>query len=180
MMGSHPGLSTIPLLCVVVLAIKFGQVYIALFAGSLSGTTIPTNGNVLNGAIDTIERCVRVFEDVSNVKTILFCIFIGAPLEFTQHSGGIQCLINLLSIRKSLTKRPSAQFLTIAICALIPIESSIIILITGAPSRSICNELKICREKLTYCRDSFSAPICSLIPISARGAFYSPDYWRTG
>lgn len=164
-------LSVIPPLCAVVLAIKFRQVYLALFLGLLSGTTILAHGNILKGIVDAVDRCVRVFENSDNTKTVLFCILIGAIVTFTQRSGGINGFIHLLSNRKLIKTRRRAQFLTISISAMIPIESSINVLISGTVSRPIFDKLRISREKLAYLCDSFSAPICTLIPVNAWGAY---------
>ncbi|UCC39677.1 MAG: hypothetical protein JSV96_18185 [Candidatus Aminicenantes bacterium] len=56
MLESYPKLSIIPILCALVLAIKFRQAYLALFLGLLSGTTILARGNILKGIIGAVDR----------------------------------------------------------------------------------------------------------------------------
>lgn len=171
MIEFYPLLSIIPPLIAIGIAIIFRQVYVALMIGIWSGTTILANGNILNGLADAIDACVNVFKNEGNTKVILFSAFIGAIIAFTQRSGGVQGFINFVSNRKLVTNRRRAQLMTVAIGAAIPIESSINVLITGTVSRPIYDRLKISREKLAYLCDSISAPICSMIPINAWGAY---------
>lgn len=171
MIESYPWLSIVPPLIAIGIAIKFRQVYVALMIGIWSGTTILANGNALKGLADAVDACVNVFKDEGNTKVILFSAFIGAIIAFTQRSGGVQGFINYVSKRNIVTNRRRAQLMTVAIGAAIPIESSINVLITGTVSRPIYDRLKISREKLAYLCDSISAPICSMIPINAWGAY---------
>ncbi len=171
MLESYPWLSVVPPVMAIAIAIKFRQVYIALFFGIWTGSVILLDGNVLKGLVDAIDRCVFVFKDESNTKVILFSAFIGAVIAFIQRSGGVQGFIEFVSRRNLISTRRRAQFLAVAIGASMPIESSISVLITGTVSRPIFDRLKISREKLAYICDSISAPICSMIPINAWGAY---------
>ncbi len=103
----------------------------------------------------------------------MFCCFIGAIRAFAQRSGGINGFIEYLSRRNIVKNRRQAQFLTAAISTLIPIESSINILVSGSISRPIYDRFKISRQKLAFLCVSFCAPICTLIPVNAWGAYVS-------
>lgn len=61
--------------------------------------------------------------------------------------------------------------MAVGIGSVIPIESSISILVTGTISRPIFDKFKISREKLAYLCDSTCAPICTLIPLNAWGVY---------
>ncbi|MFC1555644.1 Na+/H+ antiporter NhaC family protein [candidate division KSB1 bacterium] len=173
LLESNPWLSIIPPIAAIAIAIKFRQVYIALIIGIWSGASILANGNIFHGILNTIERCVEVFANAGNTRVILFSAFIGAIISYTQKSGGMNGFIELVSRLNLITTRRRAQFLTVAIGASIPIESSINVLVTGTVSRPIFDRLKISREKLAYLCDSISAPICTLIPVNAWGAYAS-------
>ncbi|MFC1729879.1 Na+/H+ antiporter NhaC family protein [candidate division KSB1 bacterium] len=173
MIESHPWLSIVPPLVAIGIAIKFRQVYIALIIGIWSGATILADGNIFTGLVNTIERCIKVFGSEDNTKIILFSAMIGAIIALSQRSGGMLGFIDLISRKKLITNRRRAQLMTVFIGAAIPIESSINVLVTGTVSRPIFDKLKISREKLAYLCDSISAPICTMVPINAWGAYLS-------
>lgn len=173
MLVSHPWLSIIPPLAAVFIAIRFKQIFVALFLGLWVGATFLANGNILKGLFGAMERCIDVFKDTDLAKVVLFCCFIGAVMAFAQRSGGIKGFIEFLSRRDIVKNRRQAEFLTVAISTLIPIESSINVLVPGSISRPLYDRLKISREKLAFLCLSFCAPICSLIPINAWGAYVS-------
>ncbi|MCK5145527.1 hypothetical protein KAR48_02165 [bacterium] len=167
----HAWLSVIPPLVAIIIAIIYRQVYVALIVGLWTGTTILAGGNPLKGLADTIDLCIRVFQDPGNTRVILFSATIGAVIAFTQHSGGVQGFIDWLSARSLIQSRRRAQFLAVFIGIAVPIESSISVLVTGTVSRPLFDRLKISREKLAYLCDSTSAPICAMIPVNAWGAY---------
>ncbi|MFC1554042.1 Na+/H+ antiporter NhaC family protein [candidate division KSB1 bacterium] len=171
MIESYPWLSILPPLIAIAIAIKYRQVYVALLIGIWSGKIILANGNFITAIPASIDECITVFQDPDMTRVIIFSAFIGALIAFTQRSGGVQGFIDSITKRKLITSRRKAQFMTVGIGAAIPIESSINVLITGTVSRPIFDNLKISREKLAYLCDSISAPICSLIPINAWGAY---------
>ena len=171
LLESYPWLSVLPPLVAIAIAIKFRQVYVALIIGIWAGATILSGGNVVTGVVDTVDRCIAVFADGDNTRVILFSAFIGAIIAYAQRSGGMNGFIELVSRLKLISTRRRAQFMTVAIGAAIPIESSINVLVTGTISRPIFDRLKISREKLAYLCDSISAPICTLIPVNAWGAY---------
>ena len=170
-LGLHPWLSILPPLIAIAIALIFRQVYVALVIGLWSGTTILANGNALRGLADTVDLCIRVFQDPGNTRVILFSACIGAVIALTQRSGGMQGFIDFVSRRKLIQTRRRAQLLAILIGASMPIESSINVLVTGTVFRPIFDKLKISREKLAYLCDSISAPVCAMIPINAWGAY---------
>lgn len=171
MLTSYPWMSIIPPLVAVLIALKLRKVFVALFLSLWIGATLLANGNPVQGFFGTVERCLDIFKDGDTIKVIFFCCFIGAVMAFAQRSGGIQGFINLLSKRKIGKSRREAEFLTVAMSALIPIESSINILVPGTISRPLYDELKISRQKLAFLCLSFCTPICTMIPVNAWGAY---------
>jgi len=173
MLEAYPWLSIVPPLAAISIAITFRQVYVALIIGLWSGTTILVDGNVFRGLVDAIDLCVDVFANEDNTKVILFSALIGAVIAYTQRSGGMIGFIDFVTKKRLITNRRRAQFLTVAIGASIPIESATNVLVTGTISRPIFDKLKISREKLAYLCDSISAPVCTMIPVNAWGAYVS-------
>jgi len=163
-------LSILPPIIAILLAIWTKQVFISLFIGIWLGWAILT-GHPLIGLVEALEACVRVFQDESNTKVIAFSAMVGALLAFTQRSGGVVGFIRWVTQRGLVKNRRNAGLLAWALGAIIFVESSITILVTGAVARPIFDRLKISREKLAYICDSTSAPVCILIPLNGWGAF---------
>ncbi len=169
---SHVGwLSIVPPLVAIVLAIRTRQVYISLFVGIWFGWTILKGFNPLTGFAEAVEACVRVFQDPSNTKVILFSTLMGVLIVYTQYSGGMQGFVDWVVGRGWVRTRKQAGLLAWLVGMVIFVESSICVLIAGAVSRPIFDKLKVSREKLAYICDSTSAPKCILIPLNAWGAF---------
>lgn len=171
MIESYPWLSILPPLMAIGIAIKFRQVYVALILGIWSGATILANGNPLKGTADTFDMLINVYQSADNTKIIVFSALIGAVLSFAQRSGGVKGFIDYLSNKNIVTSKRRAQLMAVGIGSVIPIESSISILVTGTISRPIFDKFKISREKLAYLCDSTCAPICTLIPLNAWGVY---------
>lgn len=157
----------------IIVALKLRKVFVALFLSLLLGASLLTDGNPIRGLFGAIDRCLDVLKDGDLLKVILFCCFIGAVMAFCQRSGGIAGFIDAVSKRKIGGSRRKVQFLLVAMSTLIPIESSINILVPGTISRPLFDKLKISRQKLAFLCLSFCAPICTLIPINAWGAYIS-------
>jgi Na+/H+ antiporter NhaC len=163
----------VPPLVVIFVSIKFKRIFLALFLGLWIGATFLAGGNPVKGLFGCIERCLDVFKESDLTKVVLFCCFIGAVMSLIQRSGGIRGFIEFVSRKNIVRNRRQAELLTVAIGALIPIESSINVLIPGSISRLLYDELRISREKLAFLCLSFCAPICTMIPINAWGAYVS-------
>ncbi len=164
-------LSIVPPLVAIVLAIWTRQVYISLFVGIWLGWTILSGFNPVAGFAQAIEAVVRVFEDPSNTKVVLFSTLMGVLIVYTQYTGGMQGFVERMVGRGWVRNRKQAGLLAWFIGMVIFVESSICVLIAGAVSRPLFDKLKVSREKLAYICDSTSAPKCILIPLNAWGAF---------
>jgi Na+/H+ antiporter NhaC len=164
-------LSVLPPLLAIILAVKTKHVYISLTLGIWLGWTIISGGNPLAGIIRTVDALVSVFGDADNTRVVLFSAMIGAIITFTQYSGGMRGFVNWIVGKGLIRTRKSAGMLAWFLGVVIFIESSICVLVSGAVSRPIFDQLKISREKLSYILDSTSAPKCILIPLNAWGAF---------
>lgn len=170
--------SLLPPLVAITLAIKTRQVFISLLFGIWMGWVILSNGNILNGTINTIQAMVDVFQDAGNTRTIMFSSLVGALIAFVQRSGGVEGFIIyinkfLMKIeeRKKTSPRKTVQIMAWLTGIAIFVESSINVLTVGSIFRPIFDRLKIPREKLAYIADSISAPTCILIPLNAWGAY---------
>ncbi len=170
--------SLLPPLVAIALAIKTRQVFISLFLGIWMGWLILSDGNFLNGTINTIQAMVDVFKNADNTRTIMFSSLVGALIAFVQRSGGVEGFIiyinkflKKIEDRKKTSPRKTVQIMAWLTGIAIFVESSINVLTVGSIYRPIFDRLKIPREKLAYIADSISAPTCILIPLNAWGAY---------
>ena len=175
----HEGFwSLVPPLVAIVLAILTRQVYVSLLIGIFLGWVVLTDGNLLQGALATIEALVEVFQDAGNARTILFAALVGSLIVFIQRSGGVAGFIRWIDHllvhferQRAGRNRVVIQLLAWLTGLLIFVESSISVLTVGALYRPVFDRLKISREKLAYLADSSSAPSSILLPFNAWGAF---------
>ncbi len=170
-MNDYGWLSILPPLTAIVLALITRQVYLALFAGILLGTTILGGFNVLLGAVGAIEQLVAVVINRGNAEVLLFTLVVGALIVLMRESGGVAGFANFMVSRGWVRGPVSAQLLSVVVGTSIFIESNITCLVTGAVSRPLYDRVKLSRAKLAYMCDSTSAPICILIPLNAWGAY---------
>jgi len=170
-MESFGWLSVLPPLLAIFLAVKTKHVYVSLTLGIWLGWTIISGGNPLAGIIRTVDALVNVFGEADNTRVVLFSAMIGAIITLTQYSGGMKGFVNWIVGKGLIRTRKSAGMMAWFLGVVIFIESSICVLVSGAVSRPIFDQLKISREKLSYILDSTSAPKCILIPLNAWGAF---------
>jgi len=168
---TYPFLSLIPPLLAIILAVYTRQVYLSLFAGIAVGTIILADGHILKGIADAIEACALVFNDPGNTRIIAFSVLVGALIALLQRSGGIEGFTNFVIEKGIIRGKRSVELTAFIIGVVIFIESSITCLVTGTIARPLTDKYRISREKLAYICDSTSAPICSLIPLNAWGAY---------
>ena len=170
-MTDYGWLSILPPITAIVLALLTRQVYLALFAGILLGTTILGGFNPILGAAGTIEQLVAVVINRGNAEVLLFTLVVGALIVLMRESGGVNGFANFMVSRGWVRGPISAQLLSVVVGTSIFIESNITCLVTGAVSRPLYDRVKLSRAKLAYMCDSTSAPICILIPLNAWGAY---------
>lgn len=170
-MTEYGWLSLIPPVTAIVLALVTRQVYLALFAGVLVGTTILAGFNPILGAAGSIEQIVLVVTNRGNAEVLLFTLVVGALIVLMRETGGVNGFANFMVSRGWVRGPVSAQLLSVLVGTSIFIESNITCLITGAVSRPLYDRVKLSRAKLAYVCDSTSAPICILIPLNAWGAY---------
>lgn len=177
--SSYGFLSLIPPLLAIGLALWTRQVFIALILGIASGFLILAGGNPLNGALETMNGFVRVFESNYNTEIIIFTLLIGALIALIQRAGGVEGFVtrvlewlqNKAAASDVKGQRRRVELLAVLTGMLIFVESNISTLTVGTLYRPVTDRLKIPREKLAYIADSTCAPVCILIPLNAWGAY---------
>ena len=152
------------------LAFIIKDVFVALLSGVIfSGLILSYYGN---GIFIGLNSIADVFLDGWAVRSILFCLMIGAFVHVIEASGGIGGLLILLTEKRTVVNsKRRAEFLAYLIGLLLFIEATSSTVISGISAKPFFDKYGIPREKLAYITDSTSSPIAWLFPLNAAGAF---------
>jgi Na+/H+ antiporter NhaC len=161
-------MSILPPLIAILFALVFREVYSALFAGLLVGTTILhfyAGSNIFTAIFQGIfsiadTYILEAMLDKGHLSIIVFSMMIGAMVNLITRNGGMQGVVNLLS--KHASSPRSGQFITWLMGIVIFFDDYANTLVVGNTMRPVTDRLKISREKLAYLVDSTAAPIASI------------------
>jgi len=163
--------SLLPPLFAIGLAIWTRQVYLSLAAGIWMGWTVVAGWNPLSGLAGAIDGTLATATDPGTAAVLLFTFSIGALIALVEANGGVQGFVAWVERRRFVTSGRRAQVLAWVIGMVIFIESNITMLVAGSICRPLFDRFQVSREKLAYLIDSTSAPVCTLIPFNAWGAY---------
>ena len=155
----------------IVLAIWTRQVYLSLAAGIWMGWTIVAGWNPLAGLAGAIDGTLAMATDSGTASVLLFTFAIGALIALVEANGGVSGFVEWVERRRFVTSGRRAQVLAWILGLVIFIESNITVLVAGSICRPLFDRFRVSREKLAYLIDSTSAPVCTLIPFNAWGAY---------
>ena len=161
-------MSILPPLIAILFALAFREVFSALFAGLLVGTTILhfyAGSNLFFAIIAGIftiadTYLLEAMFDKGHLSIIIFSMLIGAMVNLITRNGGMKGVVNLLS--KYANSARSGQFITWLMGVIIFFDDYANTLVVGNTMRPVTDRLKISREKLAYLVDSTAAPIASI------------------
>ncbi len=161
-------MSILPPLIAILFALAFREVFSALFAGLLVGTTILhfyAGSNLIlaifQGVFSIADTyLLEAMFDRGHLSIIIFSMLIGAMVNLITRNGGMQGVVNLLS--KHANNARSGQFITWLMGVVIFFDDYANTLVVGNTMRPVTDRLKISREKLAYLVDSTAAPIASI------------------
>ncbi len=165
-------LSVIPPLVAIIIALKFRNVFLALFSGVFLGFTIINSGNIIIALDNTFTALIEVFADGANVIIFITLMLLGALILMMERSGGINGFVEYLTKKKSIIKsKKGANIFTWIIGILVFTSGTLSCLVTGAVSRPVNDALKVPHEKSAFIVHTTSTPVCVLIPLSGWGAY---------
>ena len=161
-------MSILPPLIAILFALAFREVFSALFAGLLVGTTILhfyAGSNIFTAVFQGVftiadTYLLEAMFDRGHLSIIIFSMLIGAMVNLITRNGGMKGVVNLLS-RYANSPR-SGQFITWLMGVVIFFDDYANTLVVGNTMRPVTDRLKISREKLAYLVDSTAAPIASI------------------
>ncbi|MFT6800981.1 MAG: Na+/H+ antiporter NhaC [Salibacteraceae bacterium] len=165
----HPiplGLSVLPPLIAILLALLLKEVISSLFIGILSGTLIMSvygNGpsGLVIGFLSTIDTYVmNAINDWAHIAVIVFSLSIAGVVSIISKNGGMLGVVNRL---EPYAKNPrSGQFVIWLMGVLIFFDDYANTLVVGNTMRPVADRLFISREKLAYLVDSTAAPVAAI------------------
>jgi Na+/H+ antiporter NhaC len=160
------GLTILPIIIMLVVALLTHQVLFALYVGVFMGAWFINGYNPLTGFERSLDEYMpNAIADQDHAKILLFSWFLSAMIALIQRNGGASGLA--LEISKFAKTRSSAMWMTYVLGILIFIDDYASCLIVGAQMQPITDLNWVSREKLAFLVHSTSAPPASIIPLSA-------------
>ena len=160
------GLSVLPPLIAITLALISKEVYSSLFLGVLSGMCVycfSTGGDILQAVTYVFDMiAIKIGE---NGYMIIFLVLLGSLVVVVTRSGGSGAYGQWAG--KRIKKAVSAKLATALLGLLIFVDDGFNCLTVGTVMRPITDKCKISREKLAYLLDATAAPVCIIAPISS-------------
>ncbi|KAL3924883.1 MAG: hypothetical protein SGILL_000776 [Bacillariaceae sp.] len=159
------GVSIIPLLFILFMALGTKMVELSLFLGIWLGACIVT-GSLGDGFRRTIDTLIlEALNDWGHVAVILFTVFLSGAVGMMQKSGG---MLGFTRDIAKVAKTPrSGQLACMCVGIIIFFDDYSNVLLAGETMRPLLDLLHISREKLSFVVDGTSAPIASISPISS-------------
>ena len=162
-------LSILPPLVAVAVAWKFKNVLTALFMGAYVGTLIIFK-NPVTALVDLVRNYILVqAADSYNSNLLVMMVFVGGFVGIVTYSGGARAFAELAT--GVIGSRAKAQVATWLGGILIFFSDSCSPLLVGSVFQSVCDRMRVSREKLAWILDTTSSPVCILIPFIGWGIF---------
>ena len=166
-------LTLLPSCLSILLAVITRQVYVAIFAGIVTGTILLSD-NALTGVLESFNVIAETFQSPGSVKSLIFILLIGAIINVMQQSGGIDALIYHLSRQRNIVKsQVSAQLVTFGFGFLMCLEGVGSMMLVGVVGRPLFKRFVLSNEKLALVANCTGSPLAWLMPFSGAGVFLS-------
>jgi tetracycline resistance efflux pump len=166
-------LSLLPPLVTIACAIATRRILISLALGIVLGALLYAQGNLLVAGAFVFDVAAGLVIDEGAVAEEVYILgvvlLLGVLTSFIYVSGGLVAFASW-AITKVRT-RVQAQLVPVALGIVIFFDDAFSSLVGGNVSRSITDQHRISRAKLSYLVDSTAAPVIILVPISGWAAF---------
>jgi Na+/H+ antiporter NhaC len=156
------GVSLIPLVFILIMALTTHMVELSLFCGVWIGAWIVT-GTLADGFRDTLNVYILdALADYGHVYVILFTVFLSGTVGMMQKSGGMLGFTR--EVAKIATTPRTGELACFCVGVIIFFDDYCSVLLAGETMRPLMDLLCISREKLSFVVDATSAPIASISP----------------
>ncbi len=169
-MSNYGFLSVIPVILAVVLAIKYKNVMVALFASVLLGVLLTVKWLPVFAVTTMINDYFFVqLTDSYNAGVLVLLAFIGGFIALMEKSGGAAAFAQ--SAASVINNRFKVQ-LAAWIGGIVIFFSDLgTPLIVGPIFEPLFDKLRVSREKLAYIIDSTASPVAVLVPFIGWGVY---------
>ena len=158
-------LSLLPIVLAIGLALWTRQIILSLGLGVLSAALILRDWSPWDAVIYAVDPLLLdAIADRDHVKVTLFTVFVAATLEVINRGQGTRALVD--RVTRWATTRQRGMLATWGAGMVVFFDDYANCLIVGGSMRSVCDRLKISREKLAYLVDSTAAPMATLALVS--------------
>lgn len=176
-------LALLPALIAIVLALITKQTYLSLFVGILIGALFIAGFNPVDMITNTLCNEVNIngtdfkvgfiqaMAEPWNSGIFIFITLLGITIAVINKAGGSVAFGKWAS--KHIKSRIGSMLTTFILGVLIFIDDYFNCLTVGSVMRSVTDEHKVSRAKLSYIIDATAAPICMIAPISSWAAAVS-------
>ena len=159
-------ISIIPAIIAIVLSFVTRNTIVSLMSACIVGTLLAGQG--IMGFPTLLKTSLGT---TSFAWIMLLNTFIGILVAYFQKTGAIQGFTKYMKNKK--LSRARVQLASWVMGMFVYFSDSFSPLFVGATMRSVSDEAKVSREKLSYIADSTSAPVSVLMPITGWAAFLS-------
>ena len=169
------GLSLLPSLAVLGLAVFTRRPLESLIAGSLLGHVMLSGGGFAAAFLENVQA---VMAEPASVWVVLVVLLFGALIGILARAGGSRAFGEALA-RRVRTRR-GLLLAAFGLGIVTFVDDYLNALAVGSAFRGAADRLRISRARLAYVVDSTAAPICVLIPASTWTVFLAGLFEQNG
>ena len=163
-------LSILPPVVAVLLAVRYKNVLLALFAGVYVGSVIKVGYNPITGLTSLFKDVLFVeVAQSSHGALLVMMTFIGGFVAVVTQSGGAAAFAEKAA--SFVKSRMMTQLAAWVGGIVIFFSDSANPLLLGPIFQPIADKMRVSREKLAWIIDSTASPVCILVPIIGWGIF---------
>ena len=161
-------LCMVPIIIVVIIALKTKRILESLIVGTLSAYIIMYGANFATGWMNAF---FRVATNYDHQWVLMVCAFFGCLITLLGASHGT---IGFSRKLEKLCRGPkTTQIVTWILGIIIFIDDYLNIMTLSTCMSKLTDKQKIPREALSYIIDSTGAPVCSVLPFSTWAVFFA-------
>ncbi len=162
------GLSLLPPVAAIAIALVLRQVLVALFIGVWMGAWLMA-GATITGLFTTFfttvsDYIVPSIADPDHASILVFSLLIGGMVGIIGANGGTRGIVD--AITRFITNRRRAQLTITGMGYLVFFDDYANTMVVGSTMHPLTDKLRISRAKLAYLVDSTAAPVAVIAVIS--------------
>lgn len=159
----HPGLSILPPLLTIAIAIWSKRIISSLLVGLLVGGYL-LDHRVTGGFETAVDQIVATLTDKDSLQVLLFLYLFSGLIGIIKKSGGIQAFSALAEKRVKTQK--GVFYLLWALIPVTFIDCGFRIIGAGSITRPLAEKKGIASERLAFMLNNSASPVVELIPIA--------------